>query len=188
MTPPATDTRDSILTRAVELASTDGLEGLTIGRLAGELGLSKSGLFGHFGSKEELQLAAVREARRVFTREIVTPALDEEPGAPRLRALCERYFDYLERPAFPGGCFMAAAAAEFDGRPGPVRDAVADATGAWLEGLALEARRAGVEDPERLAFEVHSYALGANTRFQLLGDRDGFALARRALERRLQPP
>ena len=181
----ATDTRETILARAVDVASVDGLEGLTIGRLAGELGLSKSGLFGHFGSKEELQLAAVREARRVFIREIVEPALSEEPGGPRLRTLVERYIDYLERPAFPGGCFMAAAGAEFDGRPGPVRDTLAEATRAWLEALEREARAAGAEDPRGLAFEVHSYALGANMRFQLLGDREGFALARAALERRL---
>jgi AcrR family transcriptional regulator len=180
-----TATREAILDRAVELASTDGLEGLTIGRLAGELGLSKSGLFGHFGSKEELQLAAVREAKQVFLREVVEPALEEEQGLDRLRALCDRYLDHLERPAFPGGCFLAAAAAEFDGRPGSVRDEIRDAMQAWLDGLERQARAARMDDPRRLAFEVHSFALAANLRFQLLGDRKAFVLARSALRERL---
>jgi AcrR family transcriptional regulator len=184
-TPTATGTREAILARAVEVASTDGLEGLTIGRLAGELGLSKSGLFGHFGSKEELQLAALREAERRFRREVVEPALGESAGAARLRALCESYLDHLERPAFPGGCFFTAAAAEFDGRPGRVRQAIGQAMAEWLGGLEQEARAAGVPDPRRLAFEVHSFALAANLRYQLLDDKQAFALARAALLERL---
>jgi AcrR family transcriptional regulator len=185
MATATTGTREAILARAVDVASTDGLEGLTIGRLAAELGLSKSGLFGHFGSKEELQLAAVGEARRVFVREVVEPALEEEPGLDRLRSLCERYLDHLERPAFPGGCFLAAAAAEFDGRPGPVRDAIRDAVAAWLDGLEREARAAGLEDPRKLAFEVYAFALAANLRSQLLDDEQAFPLARAALRQRL---
>ena len=181
----ATATREAIVSRAVEVASTDGLEGLTIGRLAGELGLSKSGLFGHFGSKEQLQLAAIEEAGRVFRREVVDPALEEKPGAARLRALCERYLDHLERCSFPGGCFWAAAATEFDGRPGPVRDAIHGAIAAWLEGLEREARAAGVDDPAQLAFEVYSFALAANLRYQLMHDERAFQLARKALLERL---
>src|SRR5438045_1680435 len=119
-----TRTREAILERAMDLASVEGLEGLTIGRLAAELQMSKSGLFGHFGSKEELQLATVREAADRFAAEVVEPTLTEEEGSPRLHALCERYIGYLERNVFSGGCFFAAAAAEFDDRPGPVRDAV----------------------------------------------------------------
>ena len=111
--------REAILERAVEVASEEGLEGLTIGRLSSELGLSKSGLFGHFGSKEELQLAAVDAAERDLLREVVEPALTEPEGAPRLRAYCESWVGYLERKVFSGGCFFAAASAEFDGRPGP---------------------------------------------------------------------
>ena len=169
----------------MDVASTEGLEGLTIGRLASQLGLSKSGLFGHFGSKEQLQLAAIEEAARVFRREVVEPALEEPPGAARLRALCEHYLDHLERPTFPGGCFWTAAAAEFDGRPGPVRDAVQAAVAAWLEGLEREARVAGVKDPRQLAFEVYSFALAANLRSQLMQDEGAFALARRAILQRL---
>jgi AcrR family transcriptional regulator len=178
-------TREAILERAVDLASEEGLEGLTIGRLAAELELSKSGLFGHFGSKEELQLATIEVAARRFVRDVVAPILEVEPGAPRLRALCEQYIGYLEREVFPGGCFWAAAAAEFDARPGPVRDAIAAASAAWIRGLEREAAIAGVEDPAQLAFELQSAAQGANFAYQLFGDREAFSRARRAIERLL---
>lgn len=178
-------TRDAILERAVDLASAEGLEGLTIGRLAAELGMSKSGLFAHFGSKEELQLATVEEAVGRFAEQVVAPVSGTKPGATRLRALCDSYLGYLERGVFPGGCFWAAAATEFDDRPGPVRDAIRDAVGAWIEGLAREAERAGVRDPRQLAFELHALALGANTASQLLGDREAFRRARQAMKRAL---
>jgi AcrR family transcriptional regulator len=178
--------REEIIARAVDLASSEGLEGLTIGRLASELGLSKSGLFGHFGSKQELQLATIDEASRRFVREVVEPALVEPEGGPRLRALCDRYVDYLERRVFPGGCFFAAASTEFDGRPGPVRDRLRDGISAWLRGLEGQARIAGAEDPKQLAFELHALAQGANSAFQLLGDRSAFRRARDAMERLLR--
>jgi AcrR family transcriptional regulator len=178
-----TRSRDRILDRAVDLASEVGLEGLTIGRLASEMEMSKSGLFGHFGSKQDLQLATVQAAADRFVQEVVAPVADEQPGAERLRALCDRYIDYLERQVFSGGCFWAAAAAEFDGRPGPVRDAVREGVAAWLGGLESEARAAGFNDPAQLAFELHSIAQGANSAFQLLGDRDVFARARAAIDR-----
>src|SRR3954470_20880844 len=120
-------TRAAILDRAVNLASTPGLEGLTIGRLAAELEMSKSGLFGHFGSKEELQLATIEEASTRFVSEVIQPTLAEPEGVPRLRALGERCLDYLKRGVFAGGCFFAAASIEFDDRPGPVGDRVRDA-------------------------------------------------------------
>jgi AcrR family transcriptional regulator len=123
MATKATSTRTAILDRAVDVASSDGLEGLTIGRLAGELNMSKSGLFAHFGSKEDLQLATVQAAAQRFLDDVVLPAQTAQEGAPRLRAYCEGYVDHLERSVFPGGCFWGAAAAEFDDRPGPVRDA-----------------------------------------------------------------
>src|SRR3954469_23826296 len=108
MTPAtAPRTREGILERAMDLASVEGLEGLTIGRLASELELSKSGLFGHFGSKEELQLATVQAAARRFVRGVGEPALAKPEGAPRLRALCDGYLSHLERQVFPGGCFWA---------------------------------------------------------------------------------
>jgi AcrR family transcriptional regulator len=178
-------TREAILDLAVDLASAEGLEGLTIGRLARELELSKSGLFGHFGSKEELQLATIEEAGRRFVREVVEPTLDAEQGAPRLRALCDRYLGYLERQVFPGGCFWAAASIEFDGRPGPVRERVRDAVAAWLGELERQAGIAGVDDPGLLAFELQALVQGANSTFQLFGDRTAFRRARKALERLL---
>jgi AcrR family transcriptional regulator len=181
-----TNTREAILERAVDLASTDGLEGLTIGRLASELDMSKSGLFGHFGSKEELQLATIDHAARRFVAEVVEPAYRENPEGPeRLRALVDRYLDHMSDEVFPGGCFWAAASAEFDGRPGPVRDAVKDGTAAWLAELERQAEAAGVDDPRQLAFELHALASGANQRFQLFGDRDAFERARRGIARLL---
>ena len=178
-------TRGTMLERAVDLASTEGLEGLTIGRLASELGMSKSGLFAHFGSKEELQLATIEHASRRFIDEVVTPAYRRQEGPERLRALCERYLRHLGGAVFPGGCFWAAAATEFDGRPGPVRDAVRDRMAAWLGELERQARAAGAADPRQLAFELHALALGANNAFQLLGDRRAFTRARQAIERLL---
>ena len=115
-------TRTSILERAVDLASVEGLEGLTIGRLADELGMSKSGLFAHFGSKEELQLATVEAASRRYIDEIFTPALREPRGYPRLLAICRSWLSYVRRGVFPGGCFFVATALEMGARPGPVRD------------------------------------------------------------------
>ena len=177
--------RDAILERAVEVASEEGLEGLTIGRLSSELGLSKSGLFGHFGSKEELQLAAVDAASAIFFDEVVRPAQSEPEGAARLRMYCDRWVGYLEREVFSGGCFFAAASAEFDGRPGPVRDRLRDGQRAWLGELETQAGNAGIDDPAQFVFEVHSLVQGANARYQLFGEKDAFARARRAIERLL---
>jgi AcrR family transcriptional regulator len=181
----ATKTREAILEHAVDLASTDGLEGLTIGRLASDLDLSKSGLFGHFGSKEELQLATIEQAARRFIAKVVEPAYREPEGPERLRALCDRYLDHLAGGVFPGGCFWSAASAEFDGRPGPVRDAVRDGSAAWLGELERQAKAAGADDPAQLAFELHALAQGANSSFQLFGDREAFERAGKAMDRLL---
>lgn len=126
-------TRRSITARAVEVASIEGLEGLSIGRLARALGVSKSGLFAHFGSKQELQLAALRAASEIFEEHVVRPALAVPPGLGRLRRLCEARLAYGERRTFPGGCFHFSVAAEVDARPGPLRDAVAAARRDWME-------------------------------------------------------
>src|SRR5262249_34859682 len=115
-------TRDSILRVAVNLASVEGLQGLTIGRLAEELKMSKSGLFAHFGSKEELQVATVEMARQIFVEHVIRPALAEPEGMPRLWALCDRWLRHVESRVFAGGCFFTAASFEFDSRSGPVRD------------------------------------------------------------------
>jgi AcrR family transcriptional regulator len=174
-----------VLERAIDLASAEGLEGLTIGRLAAEMEMSKSGLFRHFGSKEELQLATVDAAAKRYFKEVVAPALELPEGKARLRALCERYFDHLEQSVFAGGCFWAACSTEFDDRPGPVRDRVGEVVAAWIALLAGEAERAGAEEPEQVAFELHSLALGANLRSRLLRDPDAFAHARAAVKRLL---
>lgn len=178
-------TRSAILDRAVDLASTDGLEGLTIGRLATELEMSKSGLFAHFGSKEQLQLAAVEHAGRRFYVDVVAPAQHVAAGRERLGVYVDAYLSSLERHLFPGGCFWAAAAAEFDDRPGAVRDAVLDGLRAWLAELQRQAELAGLEDPAGLAFEIYSLGLGANAYSRLLDDPDAFARARAGIERRL---
>jgi AcrR family transcriptional regulator len=186
-------TRQAILEEAVHLASAEGLEGLTIGRLAAELALSKSGLFAHFGSKEELQLATVEAARAVFIREVIRPAFEAERGSPRLWKLCDTWLGHVEGGVFRGGCFFAAASAEFDGRPGPVRDRIAAIMKEWLKALGravAEAQAAGHLDQKvdaaQLAFEFNALELGANWAFQLHGDRQAFARARAAILERLR--
>jgi AcrR family transcriptional regulator len=179
------ETRAAILGAAVDLASAEGLEGLTIGRLAAETGMSKSGLFRHFGSKEELQLATVAEASRLFIEAVIEPALQAEEGEARLRALCDHYVTHLERQVFSGGCFWAATQSEFDDRPGPVRDAIVAAVGAWTAELSRHARLAGFDDPDQVAFELVSVAQGANNRYRLLEDPEAFARARAAFARLL---
>ena len=186
-------TRQAILEAAVDLASVEGLEGLTIGRLAAELAMSKSGLFAHFGSKEELQLATIETARAVFIREVIGPAFEAERGLPRLWKLCDIWLAYVEGGVFRGGCFFAAAAAEFDSRPGPVRDLIAGIMKTWLGMLqraVAEAQAEGQLDaeaaPAQLAFEFNALEMGANWAFQLHDDRQAFARARAAILARLR--
>jgi AcrR family transcriptional regulator len=179
------DTRAAILARALDLASVDGLEGLTIGQLAGELGMSKSGLFAHFGSKQELQLATVAAAAQRFREAVIEPALQAPDGAPRLQAMASAYLAHLEGKGYAGGCFWAATSAEYDDRPGPVRDAIAAALDAWLGELERQARLAGSPDPGRFAFELYAVVMGANSRYRLSGDRAVFGYARDAVERLL---
>jgi AcrR family transcriptional regulator len=183
VTEKGNQTRASILDRAVDLASVEGLEGLTIGRLATELRMSKSGLFAHFGSKQELQLATIGAATERFRSKVIDPALEFPDGAPRLRAMAERYLDQLGD--YSGGCFWAATSAEYDDRPGPVRDAIVASLDAWLGELERQARVAGVENPERFAFELYSLVMGVNARYRLSGDQRVFAYARESIERLL---
>jgi len=179
------DTRAAILARALDLASVDGLEGLTIGRLAAELEMSKSGLFAHFGSKQELQLATVTAAAERFRTEVIEPALPAPDGVPRLEAMAGSYLAHLEGNQYAGGCFWAATSAEYDDRPGPVRDAIASALDAWLGELERQARIAGSPDPGRFAFELYAVVMGANSRYRLSGDRAVFGYAREAVARLL---
>ena len=186
-------TRESILATAVDLASVEGLEGLTIGRLASELGMSKSGLFAHFGSKEELQLATIAAAREIFVGEVVEPAFKTERGLPRLQALIDAKLDYLRRGVFEGGCFFDAARLEYDSRnPGPVRDAILDEFAAWsklVTDCVKSAQREGHidqrADPEQLAFELDAIGAAANLRTQIHHDDEGFERAQKAVRDRL---
>ncbi len=185
-------TRQSILERAIDIASVEGLEGLTIGRLADELQMSKSGLFAHFGSKEDLQLAAIEVARTRFLDQVLRPALRAPRGYPRLMAICRAWLDYIGRGVFPGGCFFAAASFEFDGRPGPVRDAIAVAMDDWIATLEKAIRLAKEEkhidphaDPVQIAFELNALFFGANFACQLRNDPTAIRRAERAIEHRL---
>lgn len=186
-------TRQAILETAVDIASAEGLEGLTIGRLASELSMSKSGLFAHFGSKEDLQLATVEAARALFIREVIDPAFKAEHGISRLWKLCEIWLGYVQGGVMRGGCFFAAAAAEFDSRPGLVRDRIAEIMKQWLAILrraVVEAQESGqldkAVDPSQLAFEFNALELGANWAFQLCDDRQAFTRAREAILERLR--
>ena len=181
-------TRKAILEAAVHIASAEGLEGLTIGGLAAELSMSKSGLFAHFGSKEDLQVATVEAARSIFIREVIRPSFEGEHGLVDLWHLCDTWLSYVESGVFRGGCFFAAVAAEFDSRPGPVRDRIAEIMKEWLATLrraVADAQTAGElkseADPTQMAFEFNALELGANWAFQLYGDKQAFARARDAI-------
>jgi AcrR family transcriptional regulator len=185
-------TRGAILRAAASLATIDGLEGLSIGHLAAATGMSKSGLYAHFGSKQELQLATVEEADRIFQDEVVQPALAAPPGRAQLVAVCEAFFDYLRRRTFPGGCFFAAAALEMGTRPGPVKKRVAALQAgfaALIRGFAATALEQhelpAREDPDRLAFELHGIMLAADTSFVLHDDPTVLDLARQIVRQRL---
>jgi AcrR family transcriptional regulator len=186
----AADTRTAIVQRALEVGSVEGLEGLTIGRLADDVGMSKSGLIRHFGSKEGLQMAALDAAIGIFRREIWEPAADAEPGIVRLRAICAAWIAYQEGNLLPGGCFLTAAASEFDGRGGPVGDATREAWARWLRLLEGEVRTAmeagdlpADSDPELIAFELNGIGMALNQALQLHDDRAGLHHAQRAFER-----
>jgi AcrR family transcriptional regulator len=184
--------RRTILMAATRLATVEGLEGLSIGRLAAETGMSKSGLFAHFGSKEELQLATIELAEEIFREEVMTPALAVE-GVARVRALSEGFIAHIDRQVFPGGCFFASAAAEMDTRPGRVRDRVLATLGLWsglfLEGLEVARARGEIAescDPAQLTFEINAMLAQANGLFLLHDDTRYFDMARRAIADRLE--
>jgi AcrR family transcriptional regulator len=191
--PKGARTKAAILEEAARLATVDGLEGLTIGGLAGATGMSKSGLYAHFGSKRELQLATIESARETFVAEVLRPALSAPKGLQRLLAACDAFLSHVERRVFPGGCFFAAAAAEVGTRPGPVRDSVAAQQRDWLtllERLAREAEQLGEldsgADPAQLAFELNALLVAANTGYILQSDPAVLGRARAAIRQRLQ--
>lgn len=186
-------TRAAVLRRAADIASVDGLDGLSIGRLASDLAVSKAGVFSHFGSKEELQLATIRAASDRFVEQVVAPALDVPDGLGRLVALVDRFLDYSRSDVFPGGCFFFAVAAEFDAKPGRVRDEVADARRRWLgvyEAIVLAAQAAGeidaTVDPATLAFEIDAVGMAANLHAHLCDDPTVYDRARASVLTRLR--
>ncbi len=196
--PRGVKTRRAILRKAVNLASLGGLEGLTIGRLAATLRISKSGLFAHFGSKEDLQCAVVDEARDIFVEKVIHPA-SKLRGLERLRALCENWLSYGKAEVFPGGCFFSAASLEFDDRPGRVRDRIVELMKKWLGNLeqaARDAQSAGEirkeVDVRQLAFEIQALAMGANWSSRLFREPNAFDAADTAILQRIdqvrEPP
>ncbi len=185
-------TRAAVLSRAVQIASTDGLAELSLGRLASEVGVSKSGIFTLFGSKQSLQLATIEAARAVFVEHVVGPAREVPDGLDRLRALCSLWLDYSRARVFAGGCFFSAVTAEFDSRTGPVRAAVVDSYAAWsrhVRSIAARAVDSGdmVEgtDIDQLEFELTSLLEMANTLSLLHGDDAVYERALVAVEDRL---
>jgi AcrR family transcriptional regulator len=181
-------TRREILATAVDIGSREGLEALTIGSLAARTGVSKSGLFAHFGSKQELQLATIAAARAIFVAEVIEPALGAPPGVARLRATLAAWLDYFRRDVFAGGCFFQAASLEFDGRSGPVRDSVLEVMSEWLDWLAELARQSGLwtaTEPAQLAFELNAIGLATNWQRQLMGDDEALQRAEVAFARTL---
>lgn len=188
-------TKRSILETAASLASTEGLEGLSIGRLADHVGISKSGLYAHFASKEQLQLETIAAASEIYVTEIVDPALRVPVGTRRLLALCDNFFDYLERGVFPGGCFFIAAALDPARLRGPVRDLLVDEQREWLtilEQCAQEAQELGElradVTPREIAFELEGILAGTNINYVLLADDWYLAQGRAAVRRCLRPP
>lgn len=184
--------RQTILRAAANLATVDGLDGISIGNLAAHIGMSKSGLYAHFGSKLELQLATVETAREIFGDEVVKPSQAIADPLKRLQALLDGFLSHLERHVFPGGCFFASTTAEFDTRTGPVRERIAAIQQEWVDRIASlirEAQAAGSlsasEDPSQLAFELHAYLLMGNNGFVLYEDAEYLHRARTAIAGRL---
>lgn len=178
-------THAAVLDAAVRLASVEGLGGLSIGRLAQEVGVSKSGLYAHFGSKQHLELGIWAAAREIFEREVIEPALAVPDGLARLERLCEAYLSYIERRVFPGGCFFAGMLAEFDARTGLGHDQIANDQREWTELLDATATAAQARgeldrntDPRQLTFDVTAAIQLANYYFVLFGDAQVMVRAR----------
>jgi AcrR family transcriptional regulator len=185
--------RQAILETAAQLATVEGLEGLSIGRLADAVGMSKSGLYAHFRSKLELQLATVATANDVFQREVIDPGQDAPPGTARVLALCDAFISHVERGVFPGGCFFVAAVAEMNVRPGPVRDDISEFVAGWLQAIEAAVRDAQSlgeiapeVDPGQLAFETNALLVAANLAFPLFGDPRILERARVGVRERLR--
>ena len=185
-------TREAILEHAARLATVEGIEGLSLGRLADEVGISKSGLFAHFGSKEELQLATVETAGHIFDDVVVVPARAAPDGLARLTALTDGFLQHVEDGVFPGGCFFASVVVELGAQPGPVRDSALVVLAEW-EALLVEAleraRESGEIAPDvdvrQLAFEIGGFLFLANAQFVVMAEPLPLERARRAIASRL---
>lgn len=182
-------TRDAILERALSLATQTGLEGLTMGNLAKEVQLSKSGLFAHFQSKEQLQLDVLETAVSRFLEMVITPALREPRGEPRVRALFERWMTWENASFLPGGCPFIALANELDDRPGPLRDRLVSYQRDWLQALATAARIAIAEkhfradlDSDQFAYDLYAIILAYQHFSRLLQDPAAASRARQGFE------
>lgn len=183
------ETRRAILDHALQVATKEGLEGLTIGRLAQDLQLSKSGLFAHFRGKEELLLQVLETARARFVEQVVKPGLAAPRGEPRVRALFESWLAWERSSALPGGCPFIAATVELDDRPGPARDFLAQSQKDWLDVIASAARTGIREaqfhpdfDPEQFAYDLHGAMLSYHHLARLLRDPSAETRVRRAFE------
>ncbi|GAA1970663.1 TetR/AcrR family transcriptional regulator [Kitasatospora viridis] len=186
-------TRRTVLQRAAEIASVEGLENISLGRLAAEVGISKSGIFALFGSKEELQLATVRSAISFYLEHLITPNRQLPEGIVKVRLLCDSWLRSSMGRVFPGGCFFFATSVEFAARPGPVRDLLAGAQREWIhyvERVIVAAIEAGEltadTDPATLAFELLSLLDGANSTALLHDDDTAYQKAATAILRRLR--
>ena len=169
-------TRAAILEAGFHIVSKAGLEGLTIGTLAEATGMSKSGLFAHFGSREELLIAVLERGQQEFVEVVINPALARPRGLPRLKALFTNWIDWTEMANLPGGCPMIGGATEFDDKPGPVRDTLASGQRAWIDTLTRATRQAIEQgqlaagtDPEQISFELFGVALVVHHHRRLLG-------------------
>jgi AcrR family transcriptional regulator len=185
--------RGRILRHAVDIASLEGLEALSLGRIAADLHVSKSGVFSLFGSKEELQLATIRAAGQIYLQKVVEPAMALPAGCGRLWQLCDAYVDYLAAKVFPGGCFFFSVQAEFDSRPGRVRDLLRDISRRWFEIVrqtVIEAQAAGELSAsvaaDQLAFELIAFLEAANGYSLLHDDQRAYSMAREAVSSRLR--
>ena len=186
--------RDAILDAAARLATVDGLGGLSFGNLAGRIGMSKSGLYAHFKSKEELQLATIDWATDIFDTEVREPARSHGEGLELMWALSDEFLSHLERNVFPGGCFFAAVGAEFDTHPGRVKERIKMFNYEWTAELleaATRAHQAGeiapTPEPEQLVYEINALLLMAHTSYTMLNDPACLERSRRGLERLLGP-